>query len=343
MRRLNHRRDERGASAVIVAIMLVVLVGFGALAVDVGSLWWDKKQIQNGADAAALALAQTCAAGACEADEPAMAQDYAAFNKNDDNVTVTAADITHTPNSVSVKAATTREHWLAPVIGIGSSDVSAQATATWSGAPSSMNTIPFAVSYCQFFWQNGVYNGTPTKGTELYIYSKSKPKDFPNVPSTEAFPCAASNSAHNELSGGFGFLEADGDCVTKVTIGSNPDERWVDSSNGEGFDTSCDPDDIRRYMGDSPGQIVKVPLFDNADKNSGRYRITGFAALEVTAYCLQTQGWASVPSDACATDPVNGKNAYIKGKFVGFGSLADWENGSGAGVDFGVVNVRLTG
>jgi hypothetical protein len=60
---LELRRRERGAAASIVAILLGggVIMGFAALSIDVGSLMWERRQLQNGADSAALALAQTCA------------------------------------------------------------------------------------------------------------------------------------------------------------------------------------------------------------------------------------------------------------------------------------------
>jgi len=48
-------KDQRGVSAVIVAIMLTVLIGFAAVAVDIGYLYATRNQLQNVADAAALA------------------------------------------------------------------------------------------------------------------------------------------------------------------------------------------------------------------------------------------------------------------------------------------------
>lgn len=47
--------DQRGASAVLIAIMLVMLIGFAALAVDIGYLYATRNELQNVADAAALA------------------------------------------------------------------------------------------------------------------------------------------------------------------------------------------------------------------------------------------------------------------------------------------------
>jgi len=48
-------KNQAGVSAVIVAIVLTMLIGFTALAVDVGYLYVTKNELQNVADAAALA------------------------------------------------------------------------------------------------------------------------------------------------------------------------------------------------------------------------------------------------------------------------------------------------
>ena len=53
---------ERGATAVLTVSLLVpVLFGAAALSVDVGSLMWERRQLQNGADSASMTAAQTCA------------------------------------------------------------------------------------------------------------------------------------------------------------------------------------------------------------------------------------------------------------------------------------------
>ena len=48
-------KNQAGATAIIVAIVLPMLIGFGALAVDVGYMYVNKNELQNVADAAALA------------------------------------------------------------------------------------------------------------------------------------------------------------------------------------------------------------------------------------------------------------------------------------------------
>lgn len=55
-------RRERGAVAVITAIIVMfVAVGMLALSVDLGRITYDRAKLQNGADAAALAIAADCA------------------------------------------------------------------------------------------------------------------------------------------------------------------------------------------------------------------------------------------------------------------------------------------
>ena len=58
------RRDrEKGAVTTIVAVLLAsgVVMGMLALTVDVGNIMAERRQLQNGSDAAALALARSCA------------------------------------------------------------------------------------------------------------------------------------------------------------------------------------------------------------------------------------------------------------------------------------------
>ncbi|SEB21229.1 pilus assembly protein TadG-related protein [Paraburkholderia sartisoli] len=52
------RRGERGVIAIIVALTLVVLIGFAGLALDLGKLYVAKSELSNAADACALAAAR---------------------------------------------------------------------------------------------------------------------------------------------------------------------------------------------------------------------------------------------------------------------------------------------
>ncbi|GAA4897653.1 hypothetical protein GCM10025789_14470 [Tessaracoccus lubricantis] len=333
MQRLNVK-DEHGATAVVVGLMLVVLLGFGSLAVDAGALWWDKKQLQNGADAAALAIAQACvrdaASAECTVGENATAAEFAQLNKDSETRgSVTSLSTSAADRHVTVRTAATREPILAFVTG---TEVTAEATATWSGAPSQMSTIPFAVSYCQFKWQNGGTSGMPVPGTPVAIYAKSKKNDFPDYSGGE-LPCA-DNPAHNESGGGFGFLVTKTGCETEFT-----NNEWVSSSPGNTFDSKCSREQILQHFGAVEGTIVKIPMFDNVRFPSGAnadYQISGFAAIRVSGYCFHTVG-LQLNVNKCTGD-----TQRIVGTFVGFGTLDDYAKSDGTATDYGVTSVKLT-
>jgi Flp pilus assembly protein TadG len=52
---LRNLKDQKGVALVLVAIMIVMLLGFVALAIDVGLLMVARNELQNIADGAALA------------------------------------------------------------------------------------------------------------------------------------------------------------------------------------------------------------------------------------------------------------------------------------------------
>lgn len=85
--RLNRRNQERGAVAVIVAVFTsTVVLGMLAFSVDMGNIEFERRQLQNGTDAAAMALAQTCAtdASACDPTKtPTMLNPLASANAVD--------------------------------------------------------------------------------------------------------------------------------------------------------------------------------------------------------------------------------------------------------------------
>ena len=68
--RLRRPRRERGAAAVFVAIIMVpVALGTAMISVDVGQLLWERREVQNGADATVRAAAAACATTAtCNPD-----------------------------------------------------------------------------------------------------------------------------------------------------------------------------------------------------------------------------------------------------------------------------------
>jgi len=309
---------ERGVTAVVVALVIVVLCGFAAVAVDMGALWWDRKELQNGADAGAIAIAQACAKGAC-GNTATDADTFAKRNKLDGNATGVVTSLTS--NSVTVAASSTRQLWFANVLGISSAPVSASATATWA-VVSGGSTLPFAISACQFFWQTNSTSGSPPSTTTEYKIISKKAADFPAAGATGSFDCG-SWGAHNEVAGGFGWLDANAQCVSVTSAGN-----WVSSNPGNN-----EPGCLQLVQ----NQSYLIPLFDatTGSGNNGTYHLTGYAEFKVTGWCLSG---SAVNSDGKCT----GNNRHIRGYFVAFVSLQDAQTG-GASTNYGVRSVDLAG
>ena len=77
--RTDIRTGERGQAIVLVAMMLVVLMGFVGLAIDGGRLYWERRILQNAVDAAALGASDNYQGSASISSSiQAAAREYAA-------------------------------------------------------------------------------------------------------------------------------------------------------------------------------------------------------------------------------------------------------------------------
>jgi Flp pilus assembly protein TadG len=137
---LRRRLDgERGATAVVFALLLVPMLGFAAIAVDVGALYAERARLQVGADAAAIAVAQDCSRGNCG---NMLATAQALIDANDTEGTAAQPVLSSDPLSVTVTGGLPVEHWFAPVIGHDSTRVSATATVGWGGPSGGTAVLP---------------------------------------------------------------------------------------------------------------------------------------------------------------------------------------------------------
>jgi hypothetical protein len=153
------RRDESGATLVIVTLSLLAIFGVMILVVDVGSLLYTRRALVTGSDAAALAAAQSCA-GTTDTDSPeAFADMNAAANVI--GVDTAGINITGSVNCdsgssgwVSVEYKKNLQLFFAPVLGLQkTNDVRTAATAHW-GPAGSASPVPVVFSNiqssCQF-------------------------------------------------------------------------------------------------------------------------------------------------------------------------------------------------
>jgi hypothetical protein len=137
------RHGERGSTLFIVAGCMVVLLGIGALAIDVGSLYVARSESQRAADAAALAGAKVFVESGCVTSGDCSSEESIATDRatqvalqnlvEGQPVTIGAITFTETPQNpqITVKVQSSNLHvFFAGAIGITSApNVSATATA----------------------------------------------------------------------------------------------------------------------------------------------------------------------------------------------------------------------
>jgi Flp pilus assembly protein TadG len=142
------RDEERGAVAAIVAICMICLIGMLVLTFDLGHGVALKRNMVNGADAAALAAARECGLAHGEAKAKQAAADLLVDN-NEAATLLPGADGFEInpspaqcsgapnpnpdadPNTVTVTATVPVEYFFAPIFGFNNGTVVATATATW--------------------------------------------------------------------------------------------------------------------------------------------------------------------------------------------------------------------
>jgi Flp pilus assembly protein TadG len=285
---------ERGAAAVTLALLLVPLLGFAAIAVDIGSLYAEKARLQVAADAAAIAVAQDCSRGNC-GDMLATAQ--ALITANDGEGTAAHPQLSSAPLSVSVTGSTPKQHWFAPVIGLNSSAVVATATVGWGGPSQGTAVLPLTFSWCEFAQQTG--GGLPSGSTVRTIY-------FTKTSNTTG----CTGPSNNIVPGGFAYLDTDpGACAVTSALGG----QWT-SKTGNSVPSACATSDFSKWI----GKTVLLPLFDQSGLTGTNawYRVYGYAAFKLTGYSLGGQ-YDTTPK------PCNGNDRCVAGYFTRFVELSD--------------------
>ena len=339
------KSEEDGATAVIVAISLVVLFGMGALVIDVGNLYWERRQLQNGADAAALAAAQDLAAG----DSAATAEDTARTYTSANNTRDAYVEDIYQPTTTSVTVETitgdadesgTIASFLASILGVDNYFTQASATAAW-GDIAGAATIPITI--CEDAWNHLTGNGTvlPSAGSSILRIG------VPPGQLDADIDC--SNPGGGDVPpGGFGFLDADANCEAHVAT-----DGWSDGETGNTPDIAgsspCDAKDFYDVLIDAVdnGTKLLIPIFDEYDEqgSSGQYHIIGFGALELRGYTIN--GGPQHPTYGRSYNWIHGGSACpgsascLDLRFTNFVSLGGDMIPGGGGSDFGASVVRL--
>lgn len=356
-------RGDDGAVAVLVAVVMAALLGAAALVLDVGQLYAERRQLQNGADAAVLALAMDCPTDAgCSTDTSTTGPAGTKANQNANDAAATVTEIcgtTVTPCSpdsgigpwdcrpvpaalaaadyVQVRTETRLAaggNLVPPVLaqvlapGYTGTNVRACARASW-GSPSGMASgLPLTISQCEFDWMNsGGFAPPPPYPPYPAAYEQVVHFHSQDGPS----PCPTSG-AGADLPGGFGWLETGDDCQIVTNEDGDPT-----ADPGVSPPSTCSDE----YMASLIGQILYIPIYDSAtlSGNNGTYHITGYAAFVLTGYWFT--GQYRVPSIVTGTNYCTGEDRCIYGFFTE--PLAPTAGTIGSGPNLGVTVVQLSG
>jgi Flp pilus assembly protein TadG len=345
---------DEGAVMIWVALMIVVLLGVGALVIDVGALLVERRQLQNGADAAALAVAQDCAEGSCGTGGGAgIAKQYADLNAGDDVSAIGSGTpcgvgpglsgcAEPAPSGASdatgwVRVNTSTEtpdggnqvsFLLAPLISaLTGKTVTAGAVAAW-GAPKTVATLPFTYSICEFYGPGQPVGQVPTE--PVTIYSKAE-SGKPNV----AEDCERSPSG-GVVEGGFGWLSgvSSGGCTVEITVGG----AYAGSDPGNNFPLKDPCDELIQ------GQEVIIPLFIEVEGTGANavYTIDGFVGFVVENYHFPGNSFPS-KSWKCDTPPDFTGGAASLTCFQGHFTQMYTEGEFGGSTNYGVSVIKMVG
>ncbi len=334
-------RDERGATIILVAVTMVVVLGFGAIAVDAGAMYAEKSELQNGADAAAIAVAQTCAKSIADLKcvaPSSLSQPLADANAKDGMTKVTSTDVDLAAGKVTVATASrdsAGDHFataFARIFGINTVDIDAVAVAQWGGIKSAPIPLPMAFSDCEVD-VTAANNGIPQF---LFLHGATAQKG-----STCKSPASGLN-----VPGGFGWLvPGGGACTLSVTL----DSPWVASESGNDPIASCSAT-MQAYKDQLiAGQkvVVLIPVFDDVTGtgSTAQYHLMAFAAMELIGWDLSgSAAWTYMPPAAQLVKAAAlglPSSRGIAGKFIRFVGL-DEKYEYGGPATYGGTTVKLS-
>lgn len=331
-RRLRHLvRSERGANAVLIAFLLVPMMGFGALALDVSAQHAERQQLQRGVDAAAIAVASSCARdeSTCPGEAGELSADFLAANSGTPvggGIESSAPDTDE--NEVQVVASAEFPHFFASLVD-GDSDpnsttVRADATAEW-GNPVSGGTFVLAFGYCEFI------DAVPG---ELILVQND---------TTERRDCEGTFAR-----GGFGWLVSP-ECTVEIDI----DDPWVDGTTGAAGSQICSEvfrnDPARNaYLESMIGTVQLVPIYDDCRRigstSSGASDCPGanneFHLITFAAFRITGMVFPGINRPDPTAPPCTRSCTGIQGEFIEYVELGDGYE-LGEAPDGGVTIVRL--
>lgn len=338
-------KDERGVIAPLAALLAVALIGMTAFTVDTAMMYSEHAQLQNGADSAALAIAQACAKDPLSADctsPNGAATVLAGSNALDGVSNALSASVNFGTGTVDVttqsRDTSGNNHFslvFARALGIDTADIRASAQATFDGY-SAANVLPMSFSQCE---------ADPGFIKDLQFF----PSHGDALASEPGYKCITSSSSGLEVPGGFGWLDhAAGSCNVKVDV-TNP---WVGTNTGQDFDSDCGS--VLTTWGGilaDPTKTVNilVPVFDDrrGTGSSAEFHIEAFAQISLRGWNLK--GGSSLPEDFMTAEATTLSNSLtlknsdngIFGRFIKKVSLVEAAT-LGGPTTYGALGAQLS-
>ena len=313
------RQDDRGAISMLAAILFAsgVLLGMAALVIDVGMLYAERGQLQSGADAAAVEVAQMCADDPNDCTPAALqpvaaryARDNAANGEADARVcgrggslapcAAPAGALTdcigNRPASadyVEVRTNTLRggSTVLPPVFAqalLGGDFEGAQVTAcarTAWGPPSTAQGLALTISSCDWLRITNAGATLPSVEVSIELYDESAPTS-----------CGIGGTAPTNP-GGFRWLST-GDSACRDTLSRSDEYTAVLPGPAPGGCVNA----LDELL--DSGDAIAVPIFDAARNLGGgrsAHTVVGFAAFVVTGWQDPSSMNPSPAIPPCAT------------------------------------------
>lgn len=317
--------DERGATAVIVALSLVALLGLVVLTVDVGQLLFKRRSMVNSSDAAALAAAQSCA-DLGDTDVPEAMADAFALNNTGSAITAPSNIVDMVGcdgppfGHVTVEYTTSQDLFFAGVLGAnGPATVRTRATAGW-GPAGGANPLPIVVYVgndqgncdiqegigagveCYLWYDNDLFNNSAFGFLNLCTADDLCQQGW-DVPADASCPNVGASLRDDWISGNWtgGPNELNYPAATYVCRVSG-----ITSSNWSGLDGRV-------------GDVLIFPVNDcNTHVDAGgnpigcvttvapdKYNIVGFIALELQAVHDSAAEWGGIPYSSCSRNSVD--------------------------------------
>jgi hypothetical protein len=376
--RLARAGDDPGAVAVLVIILLSggVLLGMAALTVDVGSLYGERRQLQNSADAGALSLAQDCAAqaAACTTGGGSITGLVNSNDTSDGTTAIAGICIRSGASSVGVcaggsglatclPAPAALDHYvevrtstrtsgggtlLPPIFaqsivdGYSGTTVGACSRVAWGGPSSLTSALPLTISDCEFqkYVSNPPFPGA-TPGPPYFAPYLEGSGTYPPASWEKTLLFHTTNSLP-------GCPASHSGSDTPISGGFG----WLDSSQclatsdltglfitdpGSSVATGCSVSAMQSML----GKVVDVPIYNgtnNLTGNNGGYYIKGYAAFVLTGYYLG--GQYKEKSLITRAFPCGGNDRCISGFFTKDLSPT---TGTIGGPSMGVIVIQMAG